>query len=61
MDEERVARLRTHQKNLDRYQDLLKTALNKSETDFLEGRLLEERLEMARLELFQERPPEFFT
>jgi hypothetical protein len=59
--DERVARLRTHQKNLDRYQDLLNTALNKSETEFLESRLLEERLAMARLELFQETPPEFFT
>jgi hypothetical protein len=61
MDDERAARLRTHQKNLERYQDLLKTALNNSETEFLESRLLEERLAMARLELFQEGPPEFFT
>ena len=59
--DERVARLRTHQKNIDRYQDLLRTALNKSETEFLESRLLEERLAKARLEFFQEGPPEFFT
>jgi hypothetical protein len=60
--EERIARLRTHQKNIDRYQGLLlKVALNRIEMEFLERRLSDERLAMAKLEFFltqieQERP-----
>jgi hypothetical protein len=61
--EERLARLRTHQSNIDRYQGLLKTKLSDIELQFLERRLTEERMAMAMLELFipsrmQKRPPE---
>jgi hypothetical protein len=45
-----IARLRTHQKNIERYQSLLKTNLNDVEMQFLEGRLSEERLAIAILQ-----------
>jgi hypothetical protein len=48
--DERIARLRTHQRNIDRYQGLLKTKLNELESQFLERRLSEERLALATLE-----------
>ena len=41
--DERIARLRTHQKNIDRYQRLLKTKLTEFERQYLEKRLSEER------------------
>jgi hypothetical protein len=47
--EARVAQLRTHQKNIDRYQDLLKAELNKTERLFLEKRVCEEKLAMLQL------------
>ena len=47
---ERIARLRTHQKNIERYQSLLKTNLNDVEMQFLERRLSEERLGIAILQ-----------
>jgi hypothetical protein len=47
---ERIARLRTHQKNVERYQSLLKTKLNDLEVEFLEKRLSEERLAVAVLQ-----------
>lgn len=54
--DERIARLRTHQKNIGRYQGLLKTNLSKVELQFLERRLSEERLAIAMLERFT--PPQ---
>ena len=48
--DERIARFRTHQKNIDRYESLLKTELNEVEFRFLEGRLSEERIAMAKLD-----------
>jgi hypothetical protein len=48
--DERIARLRTHQRNIDRYQNLLKTQLNESELHFVEKRLSEERFAIARLQ-----------
>jgi hypothetical protein len=48
--DERIARLRTHQKNIDRYQALLKTELNEVELQFLEKRLSEERIAMEMLD-----------
>lgn len=48
MDKE-IARLRTHQKNIERYQSLLKTDLSEVEQQYLEKRLSEERLAMATL------------
>lgn len=50
MDEKRVARLRAHQKNIERYQSLLKTRLSEVETQFLERRLSEERFWVAMLD-----------
>ena len=46
---EAVIRLRTHQKNIDRYQGLLKTKLNETERLFLEKRLSEETIAMLQL------------
>jgi hypothetical protein len=47
--DERIARLRAHEQNIDRYQRLLKTKLTDLESQFLEKRLSEERFLMARL------------
>jgi len=47
--DERIARLRTHQNNIDRYQRLLKTELTELEMHYLEKRLSEERFAMAML------------
>jgi hypothetical protein len=43
------ARLRAHLRNIDRYQNLLKTHLTEIELQYLEKRLLEERSAVARL------------
>jgi hypothetical protein len=48
--DERIARLRTHQKNIERYQDLLKTKLTEVELQYLERRLSEERCAIAMLD-----------
>jgi hypothetical protein len=50
MDEKRLARLRAHQNNVERYQSLLKTKLSEVETQFLERRLSEERFSLAMLD-----------
>jgi len=42
--ERKAALLRAHQKNVERYESLLKTKLSELETDYLEKRLSEERL-----------------
>ena len=42
--DERIARLRAHEQNIDRYQRLLRTKLTDLESQFLEKRLSEERL-----------------
>ena len=47
--DETIARLDAHQKNIDRYQRLLKTKLNEVELQYLEKRLSEERFWMAML------------
>jgi hypothetical protein len=47
--DERIVRLRTHQKNIDRYQSLLKTQLSDVEMHYLEKRLSEERFAIAML------------
>jgi hypothetical protein len=47
--DERIARLRAHQRNIERYQDLLKTKLNEVELQYLEKRLSEERFAIAML------------
>ena len=47
--ERRAIQLRTHQKNIDRYQGLVKTKLNETERLFLEKRLSEETIAMLQL------------
>ena len=44
-----AARLRTHLRNIDRYQNLLKTRLTELELQYLEKRLLEEHSAVAAL------------
>jgi hypothetical protein len=46
----KITRLRTHQKNIVRYEGLLKTKLTDAERQFVEKRLSEERLAMAMLQ-----------
>ena len=55
--DERIARLRTHQKNIDRYQGLLKTKLSEAEQKYLEKRVSEERFAIAMLEFMSPSPP----
>jgi hypothetical protein len=57
MDEKRAALLRTHQMNIDRYQKLLKTNVNKAEANFLERRLAEERFAVAILDFMSPNAP----
>jgi hypothetical protein len=45
----RAIQLRTHQKNVDHYQGLLKTKLNETERQYLEERVCEERIAMLKL------------
>ena len=47
---ERIARLRDYQRNIDRYENLLKTNLTELELQFLEKRLSEERFAIAMLQ-----------
>jgi len=47
--DESGARLRTHLRNIDRYQNLLKTHLTELEVQYLEKRLREERSVIAAL------------
>lgn len=47
---EKVARLRTHKQNIDRYEGLLKSGLSEIELRFVEQRLSEERLALAMLQ-----------
>lgn len=47
---ERLIRMRAHQRNIDRYQGLVKSGLNDVELRFVEQRLSEERLALAILQ-----------
>jgi hypothetical protein len=47
---ERITRLRAHQRNIDRYEGLLKSSLSEIELRFVEQRLSEERLALAMLQ-----------
>ena len=49
MPNERAARIRFHQSNLERYCRLLATELTDLERQFLHKRIAEERLELDRL------------
>jgi hypothetical protein len=53
---ERIARLRAHQRNIDRYQNLLKTQLSETELHFVEKRLSEERFWIAMLQFMSPSP-----
>jgi len=46
---EKIALIRAHQKNIERYRTLLKTELQLLEVQFLERRLAEERFAIAKL------------
>jgi hypothetical protein len=48
--ETRIVQLRTHQKNIDRYEGLLQTSLSEADRQSIEKRLSEERLAMAMLQ-----------
>ena len=52
----RMVHLRTHQKNIDRYEALLKTKLTDAEKRFVEKRLSEERLAIAMLQFMGPSP-----
>ena len=47
--------LRTHERNISRYQNMLKTRLSEVELRFVERRLAEERFKIAMLEFIS--PP----
>ena len=53
--ERRAALLRVHERNIDKYQRLLKTKLSEAEVHYLQKRLSEERLSVAMLQ-FKEHP-----
>ena len=53
--DERIARLRAHQSNVERYQRQLKTNLSDLESQYLEKRLSEERFAIAMLDFMS--PP----
>jgi hypothetical protein len=48
--DDRVARLRAHERNISRYQNMLKTRLSEVELHFVEKRLAEERFAMRILD-----------
>ena len=54
--DERIARLRTHMRNISRYENMLKTRLSEIELHFVEKRLSEERFKIAMLEFMS--PPQ---
>jgi hypothetical protein len=49
MIDEKLARLRTHRNNIDRYRRLLKTRLTELEQQYIEKRLSEEQSALERL------------
>jgi hypothetical protein len=51
----RAERLRAHQRNIDRYQNLMKTKLSTTELRFVEQRLSEERFTLAMLQFMGSR------
>ena len=55
MDRRDAALLRVHERNIDKYQRLLKTKLSEAEVHYLQKRLSEERLSVAMLQ-FKEHP-----
>lgn len=53
--DEKFARLQASQRNIDRYQNLLRTKLNATEVRFIEQRLSEERFTLAMLQFMSRR------
>jgi hypothetical protein len=51
---ERANRLRSHQRNIDRYQGLLKSSLSDIELRFVEQRLSEERFALAMVQFMSQ-------
>ena len=49
MIDERLARLRTHRNNIQRYRNLLKTSLTELERQFVQKRLTEEQSNLESL------------
>ncbi|WP_426441464.1 hypothetical protein [Bradyrhizobium genosp. P] len=49
MEERKIAMLRAHEQNIERYQGLLRTRLNDVEMHFIERRLSEERFAIHML------------
>ena len=47
---EKASRLQAHQRNIERYEKLLKSKLNATELRFVEQRLSEERFALAMLQ-----------
>jgi hypothetical protein len=56
MDERRAFLLRVHERNIDRYQRLLKTKLSEAEVRYLKKRLSEERFAVAMMLQFKVHP-----
>ena len=54
---ERIARVYAHQRNIERYEGLLKSNLNETELRFVNQRLLEERKSLAILQLMSPSDP----
>jgi len=54
---ERIARERAHQRNIERYEGLLKSSLNETELRFVNQRLLEERKSLAMMQLMSPSDP----
>ena len=48
--DEKIARLRAHQRNVERYEGLLKSKLSQVELRFVQQRLSEERFALALLQ-----------
>ena len=55
--EKRTVQLRTHQKNIDRYENMLKTELTDRERQFVQKRLSEERFTIALLQFMSPSAP----
>jgi hypothetical protein len=54
---ERIARVDAHQRNIERYEGLLKSSLNETELRFVNQRLLEERRALAMVQLMSPSNP----
>lgn len=54
---ERIARLLAHQRNIERYEGLLKSNLSETELRFVYQRLMEERKALAMVQLMSPSSP----